>query len=311
MNHFFDISGIEQMCQKILIELNTSIKQSQLAVPNGIATLNENGKLVQMPTAADVGAISTTGGTMTGKLHINVYDGTMSSPFTFDAGEVGAVAPFRIYKGISDGGWWGAGLAISGSGTTLIGGGESAFNMANILIGDENRHIGLKEDLYLMSDDVIYLCTNCGNINTEGESSISKIAIDRSGNITTPAGPLLPVNKRNLTVTASKGITLGDQTHITEVTIGNILGFIQGTLQIVAVDVDAVDAKISFDSTFVYNIGDSHGVMNGTNTSKVFEFIIIGDTGKSFILINPSTGKQYKSDLPTGNLEFSLFSVTP
>ena len=46
------------------------VMQSDRAVPGGVATLDGNGKLVQMPTAADVGALSTGGGVLTGPLRI-------------------------------------------------------------------------------------------------------------------------------------------------------------------------------------------------------------------------------------------------
>lgn len=38
--------------------------------PNGLATLNSSGKLVQMPTAADVGAVPSTGGSFTGTVNL-------------------------------------------------------------------------------------------------------------------------------------------------------------------------------------------------------------------------------------------------
>ena len=41
-------------------------------VPGGVATLNSSGKLVQMPTASDTGAVSKAGDTMTGLLRINI-----------------------------------------------------------------------------------------------------------------------------------------------------------------------------------------------------------------------------------------------
>ena len=46
--------------------------------PNGLATLNSSGKLAQMPTAADVGALPITGGEMQGvlKLYANQYGGS-------------------------------------------------------------------------------------------------------------------------------------------------------------------------------------------------------------------------------------------
>jgi len=46
--------------------------------PNGIATLNSSGKLVQMPTAADVGAASISSGTRS--MWTGLADGTYTSP---------------------------------------------------------------------------------------------------------------------------------------------------------------------------------------------------------------------------------------
>ena len=46
--------------------------------PNGLATLNSSGKLAQMPSASDVGALPITGGEMQGalKLKANQYGGS-------------------------------------------------------------------------------------------------------------------------------------------------------------------------------------------------------------------------------------------
>ena len=54
---------LQSMTHQELIETQNSnntgnISQSEKAIANGVATLGANGKLVQMPTAADVGAIA-------------------------------------------------------------------------------------------------------------------------------------------------------------------------------------------------------------------------------------------------------------
>lgn len=46
------------------------VMEEDRGIPGGVATLDENGKLVQMPTAADVGAVNKAGDTMTGNLTI-------------------------------------------------------------------------------------------------------------------------------------------------------------------------------------------------------------------------------------------------
>ena len=52
--------------------------------PNGLATLNSSGKLAQMPSASDVGAVPTTR-TVNGK--------ALSSNISLTAADVGAVPP--------------------------------------------------------------------------------------------------------------------------------------------------------------------------------------------------------------------------
>lgn len=44
---------------------------AEKAVPNGVATLDANGKLAQMPSASDVGALPIVGGTLTGEIDLN------------------------------------------------------------------------------------------------------------------------------------------------------------------------------------------------------------------------------------------------
>ena len=56
----------------------TTVINEQKGQPNGIATLDSSGKLAQMPSAADVGALPITGGEMQGalKLKANQYGGS-------------------------------------------------------------------------------------------------------------------------------------------------------------------------------------------------------------------------------------------
>ena len=68
----------------------TTVINEQKGQPNGIATLDSSGNLVQMPTAADVGAVPTTR-TVNGK--------ALSSNISLTAADVGAVPTTRTVNG--------------------------------------------------------------------------------------------------------------------------------------------------------------------------------------------------------------------
>lgn len=93
----FSFSGLkgEQGVQGPPADTSELVPKSEKGTANGVATLNESGKLVQMPSASDVGAVPTTR-TVNGK--------ALSSNISLTAADVGAVSQ-TVYQLTPLNGW--------------------------------------------------------------------------------------------------------------------------------------------------------------------------------------------------------------
>lgn len=81
------------------VDTSTLVAKSSLGAANGVATLNASGKLAQMPTAADVGAVSTSQlGASSGVATLTTRQKLAQMPSAFD---VGAVPTSRTINGKS------------------------------------------------------------------------------------------------------------------------------------------------------------------------------------------------------------------
>lgn len=99
----FSFSGLkgEQGVQGPPADTSELVPKSEKGTANGVATLNSSGKLVQMPSASDVGAVPTTR-TINGK--------ALSSNISLTAADVGAVSQ-TIYQLTPQNGWEAASAA--------------------------------------------------------------------------------------------------------------------------------------------------------------------------------------------------------
>ena len=93
-------------------------------------------------TSANIGALPTTGGTLTGNLSFNMNSSTQT--------------PIKIYGGDTNG----QGISVGAGGATIVGGGESAKALESVVSATT-------EQLWLTSDNNIYFYTNCNTIGNK------------------------------------------------------------------------------------------------------------------------------------------------
>lgn len=117
------------------------------------------------PTPADVGAVATTGGTMTG--HLNLAQGAI---LKFPTSTYAAGA--QIYAQNAD--QYGANLILTSGGATVIGSGEAGAAAAKDIV-DGNLTAG--ERMYLASDDSITFFTGANTWGERKENTIDKTGL--------------------------------------------------------------------------------------------------------------------------------------
>lgn len=93
-------------------------------------------------TPSNIGALPTTGGTLTGNISFNMNSSTQT--------------PLKVYGGDA----YGQGISVGAGGATIVGGGESAKACEGLLSA-------ATEQLWLTSDNNIYFYTNCNTIGNK------------------------------------------------------------------------------------------------------------------------------------------------
>lgn len=182
-------------------------------------------------TAADVGALSTSGGTLTGNLTLNY----LYSSYARVDGNIaltGALifqTPSRNSAVVSvrEGDANGYGVIIGGGGATVLGSGESHINFADAEITNNATEI-----LYLTSDNGIEFVTNCNTIANRVKTTISNNGTLNANNLQVGGYDVYHTNRkpsltdlgaasRTLTLTAGNGLTGGgDLTANRTITLG-------------------------------------------------------------------------------------------
>ena len=103
-------------------------------------------------SSANIGALSTTGGTLTGNLSFKMNSSTQT--------------PLKIYGGDTNG----QGISVGAGGAAIIGGGKSAKALESVVSATN-------EELHLASDNNIYFDVNCNTI-----ANRLQVILDKSRN---------------------------------------------------------------------------------------------------------------------------------
>lgn len=158
-----DTFNIDTMMNDNWDKIDKGIEALEEAMENagGVKTVNEispddNGNVAL--TAADVGALPITGGTLTGNL--------VQKNLTIDDG-LNTVTVIKVYDDGDTEHNYGSEVIIGGNGNLYIGSGESPANLYK-----ENGS-STTENLYLTSDNVINIVVNCNTIANRKTITIS------------------------------------------------------------------------------------------------------------------------------------------